>query len=244
MSNHGAMSNTVHTAAGVAMGSGPLRALFVLFETKAPGLPDALHTVGQLRRVAREAGLDADPGFDLDAYLADLRVRLYGPDGDGEEAAGTVGESAGESAGAVGESAGESAVACPAPVESDIPVVAALRDRLEEALLSADDAECAEGLNAASREFGLFPGVDGDGRPRVLAVGDDFASCLAAVLIPAAMSLAAPDRRRRIRSCGDPDCQALFLDRSRDGRGRYCSTTCSARARVRARRERAVSGGA
>ena len=218
MSNHGAMSNTVHTAAGVAMGSGPLRALFVLFETKAPGLPDALHTVGQLRRVAREAGLDADPGFDLDAYLADLRVRLYGPDGDGEEAAGTVGESAGESAGAVGESAGESAVACPAPVESDIPVVAALRDRL--------------------------PAVDGVGRPRVRAAGDDFASCLAGILIPAAMSLAAPDRRRRIRSCGDPDCQALFLDRSRDGRGRYCSTTCSARARVRARRERAVSGGA
>jgi predicted RNA-binding Zn ribbon-like protein len=232
------------SAPGLPTRGEELRALFELFGTKPPGLPDGLHMVGQLRRLAEAVGLDPDPGFDLEAYLAALRVRLYGPQEGGEAASGGVDPASGSDAGADAGAApaeGEEAIrsweaACPAPVDSDIPSVAALRDRLEEALLHPDDAECAERLNATSREFGLFPGVDGEGRPRVLAAADDFASRLAAVLVPAAMSLAMPDRRRRIRTCTDRDCRSLFLDRSRDGRGRHCSPKCSDRVRTRARR--------
>ena len=213
------------------LAEGPVRALLDLFATRPPGLPDGLHTVVQLRRIAMTAGLDPEPGFDLDAYLRDLKARLYGPE---EEAAAGGPAPSGEA-----EPSGESV--CPAPVDADIPQVAILRDRLEQALLHSDDRECALGLNAVSRECGLFPGVDGEGRLRVLTVGGDFGSCLAAVLVPAAMSLSAPGGRRRLRSCGDARCQILFLDRSRDGRGRYCSSTCSARSRARARRARAVS---
>lgn len=49
-----------------------------------------------------------------------------------------------------------------------------------------------------------------------------------------------PARRERIRRC--PECQMLFLDTSRPGRRRWCSSAsgCGNRAKVRRHRERAA----
>ncbi|WP_373423050.1 CGNR zinc finger domain-containing protein [Sinomonas atrocyanea] len=54
----------------------------------------------------------------------------------------------------------------------------------------------------------------------------------------AAMGIAAKGLRPRLGRCADPLCGLPFFDRSRDGRGRCCSSTCSSRAKARRRRER------
>jgi predicted RNA-binding Zn ribbon-like protein len=66
----------------------------------------------------------------------------------------------------------------------------------------------------------------------------EFLPQLAAPLTAAALGIAAGGLRSRLVHCADPQCALRFFDRSRDGRGRYCSATCSSQAKARRRRER------
>ncbi|WP_344298733.1 CGNR zinc finger domain-containing protein [Sinomonas flava] len=212
-----------------------LAALFALLSTSIPGIPEGLHYPRQLRRIAGVAGVPIEPEYDLDAYLADLRKRLYGAD---------AGDAAGEGESADAEREDEGAAAaqwgmlCPSPVEADVEPVADLRDGLAAALAEPDGARRAEMLNEMSRQYGLFPAVDDEGRPRVLPTRVDVVSCLAAVLVPAAMLLAPAERRERMRTCADLECGTLFLDRTHSARRRYCSAKCTSRASTRRHRER------
>ncbi|WP_208709728.1 CGNR zinc finger domain-containing protein [Sinomonas sp. R1AF57] len=226
-----------------------LAALFALLSTSIPGIPEGLHYPRQLRRIADLAGLPIEPEYDLDAYLADLRKRLYGADTGDTEGASDAGES-GDAGDAAGEGEREGAAAaqwgmlCPSPVEADVEPVADLRDGLAAALAEPDGARRAEMLNGMSQQYGLFPAVDDEGRPRVLPTRHDVVSCLAAVLIPAAMLLATAERRERMRTCADLECGTLFLDRTHSARRRYCSAKCTSRASTRRQRERRAGAGA
>jgi predicted RNA-binding Zn ribbon-like protein len=91
------------------------------------------------------------------------------------------------------------------------------------------------------RRLGWEPeteGLDAHCRPRMMARKAEFLPQLAAPLTAAALGIAAGGLRSRLVHCADPQCALRFSDRSRDGRGRYCSATCSSRAKARRRRER------
>ncbi|BCT77027.1 hypothetical protein SCMU_28690 [Sinomonas cyclohexanicum] len=228
----------------------PVRSLFLLFESRVPGLPDGLYHGYQIRRVAEAAGIPLEAPFDLDAYLDGLRAKLYGggahDDGDAPPAAPSpsagVHQTDRPATGSPGGPATQTPwdAVCPDPDDTDVRPVALLRDRLLTALTEPDDARSAELLNAAGRDYDLSPAVDAEGRPRVLWARNDVVSRLAAVLVPAAMSIAAPRQRLRIRRCTDLECRTLFLDRSRDGRGLYCTRRCAARVRGRRRGDGAL----
>ncbi|WP_433874479.1 CGNR zinc finger domain-containing protein [Sinomonas atrocyanea] len=222
-----------------------LAALFALLSTSIPGIPEGLHYPSQLRRIACVAGLPIEPEYDLDAYLADLRKRLYGADaGDAEGASDAVEQVDAEGESEAGAAAAQWGMLCPSPVEADVEPVADLRDGLAAALAEPDGARRAEMLNGMSQQYGLFPAVDDEGRPRVLPTRHDVVSCLAAVLIPAAMLLAPAERRERMRTCADLECGTLFLDRTHSARRRYCSAKCTSRASTRRQRERRAGAGA
>lgn len=85
---------------------------------------------------------------------------------------------------------------------------------------------------------GLLAVRSGPAGPELVPTGTGVTRALGAVLA-AAVRLAATDRWRRLKTCPDPDCRWVFVDRSRPGRARWCATErCGNRAKTRAYRER------
>jgi hypothetical protein len=183
-----------------------------------------------------------EPEFSLEQVIAQTRRRLGWESGEGE------GESPGEGEGEAGEAPGENAASdagpygCPGPTLDDVRPAAGLRDRLVAALRADSDAMCAKLLTELSSEWELHPGLDALCQPVTFTGREGFLPHLARELVMSAMDLAASGRRSGLRHCSEPWCGLPFLDGSRDGRGRYCSTRCSGRAKARRRRDRAFTG--
>jgi predicted RNA-binding Zn ribbon-like protein len=203
-----------------------LDALMELLRT-APveGLPEGLHHPSQLRAIAEAAGLAVEPAFDLEAYADQVRRRL----GWDPEVAGTEG---------LRSDRDDGRHQCPAPTLEHVLPAARLRDRLAAALNTEDNAKCAAALTSISVDQGLFVGLSEHCQPRIMARTAGFLPQFAAPLTAAAMGIAARGLLPHLKRCADPLCGLPFFDRSRDGRGCYCSSTCSSRAKARRRRER------
>lgn len=218
--------------------TGPARALVQLLQTApAPGLPEGLHYPSQLRAIGEAAGMELEPEFSLEEYMAQTRRRLgWGPAPDAAEPDEHGHDEHGHGQGELGRDEPEKA--CPGPTLDDIRPAARMRDRLAAALGSDDDAACAASLSNLSSEWGLYPGLDAQCRPVTMSGPLEFLPQLAAALVPAAMEIATTGWRSRLRRCTDPRCRTPFLDGSSDGRRLYCSAPCSNRAKARRRRER------
>jgi predicted RNA-binding Zn ribbon-like protein len=92
-------------------------------------------------------------------------------------------------------------------------------------------------LNAAAQRGDVAPQLGGDwslSTPR-----DAFESALAMLARDAISLFADAAQRAHLRTCEQGDCAALFLDRSRGERRRWCSMArCGSRAKVAAFRQR------
>jgi predicted RNA-binding Zn ribbon-like protein len=111
----------------------------------------------------------------------------------------------------------------------------AARAASEHQLPAADDRSL---INRLARLPGRVPGIDGGGRLTWSAT-DPVTAALGTIARDAAVLIGGPDAAT-IRSCEEPRCGMLFLDRSRGRRRRWCSMAeCGNRAKVAAHRERA-----
>lgn len=122
----------------------------------------------------------------------------------------------------------------------------ALRSYLE--LPPRSRVAAAPALNAAASAYPLKVATDADGG--VVLVPQAGSDTLAMALVQL-HALAAAGQLDRLKTCADPDCRWIFLDRSKPGSRRWCSSTgCGNRQKTRAYRARrggteptAVSGG-
>lgn len=120
--------------------------------------------------------------------------------------------------------------------------LAALAWELREALLAEAPADQACRINAMIRKYGAQPYlVEDAGQPfhlhfhgsdedEVEALGGEFATALALVV-----DGYGPDR---FGSCQAHQCDAVYIDLTRNGSRRYCSPACTARAKTAAYRSR------
>ncbi len=93
----------------------------------------------------------------------------------------------------------------------------------------------APALDAAASVYGLKLAADEKGVRLVPQAG---AHTLGVVLVQL-HALAAGGQLDRLKSCADPDCRWIFLDRSKPGSRRWCSSTgCGNRQKTRAYRAR------
>jgi predicted RNA-binding Zn ribbon-like protein len=100
---------------------------------------------------------------------------------------------------------------------------------------ASDDRALINRLAALPRRV---PGIDAQGRLSWSA-SDPVTAALGTIARDAAVLIGGSDASD-IRSCQEPRCRMLFLDRSRGRRRRWCSMAeCGNRAKVAAHRERA-----
>jgi predicted RNA-binding Zn ribbon-like protein len=84
----------------------------------------------------------------------------------------------------------------------------------------------------------------GQGRVVLVAAGPDPAASALSVVARDAIGLFTTADARRLRECASPECGLLFLDVSRPGQRRWCSSTaCGGKARAAAYRRRRGSAG-
>ncbi|MFG3225274.1 CGNR zinc finger domain-containing protein [Kitasatospora sp. NPDC048194] len=92
-------------------------------------------------------------------------------------------------------------------------------------------------LNRSAAHPPLVPQIAPDGTPAAPLPADG--AQLVSTLARDAIALLTGPHADRIRECGAPDCQLLFVDTSRPGRRRWCSMErCGNRHKVRALRAR------
>lgn len=110
----------------------------------------------------------------------------------------------------------------------------ALRSYLK--LAPIDRMGAASALESAASGYALTVATDSAGG--VTLVPRAGANTLGLVLIQL-HALAAAGRLDRLKACADPDCRWIFLDRSKPGSRRWCSSTgCGNRQKTRAYRAR------
>jgi predicted RNA-binding Zn ribbon-like protein len=114
----------------------------------------------------------------------------------------------------------------------------ALRSYLE--LPPRERVAAASAFNAAASVYPLKVATDGEGRVTLVPrAGTD---TLGMVLVQL-HALAAAEQLDRLKACADPDCRWIFLDRSKPGSRRWCSSTgCGNRQKTRAYRARHSGG--
>lgn len=130
--------------------------------------------------------------------------------------------------------------------QSDVGRLRELRTRLDSiagACESGDHAAAISGLNALLAETGAVPQiVSHDGRGPHIHVSRAAAPLADRIAAHCAMGLAelvVSGSGSRVRSCASPDCEAVFIDLSRNQSRRYCdSRTCGNRVHVAAYRAR------
>lgn len=120
----------------------------------------------------------------------------------------------------------------------------ALRDALR-AYLKLPPSErraAAPALDAAALVYGLRVEINGEGS--VDLVPQTGASTLGMVIVQLHL-LAIAGQLDRLKACADPDCGWIFLDRSKPGSRRWCSSTgCGNRQKTRAYRARQTTADA
>ena len=147
--------------------------------------------------------------------------------------------------------------------KDDVATPHALRDWLAERDLLPDDADLTDRdhsrlirVRTALREAldgNRYPGkdtqphpfamslrveLDPDDGPR-LGVSEQGVDFAIGQLCAAALRLSLTGEWQRLRACAADDCQWIFYDQSRPGRGRYCSPySCGNRVKTRAYRQR------
>lgn len=126
--------------------------------------------------------------------------------------------------------------------DADVRLVSLARE-LRGALVAEDRAETAARINALIRRYGALPYLAEDvGQPFHLhfhgadstnvveALGGEFATTLALVVDGYGEG--------RFGMCQAHDCEAVYVDLTRNGSRRYCSAACTARAKTAAYRSR------
>ncbi|MFI6734941.1 CGNR zinc finger domain-containing protein [Nonomuraea sp. NPDC050451] len=120
--------------------------------------------------------------------------------------------------------------------------LAELATELRQALLAERPADQAARINAMIRRYGAQPYLvedvgqpfhlhfHGSGGTQVEALGGEFATALALVV-----DGYGPDR---FGVCEARQCEAVYIDLTRNGSRRYCSAACTARAKTAAYRSR------
>jgi predicted RNA-binding Zn ribbon-like protein len=94
-----------------------------------------------------------------------------------------------------------------------------------------------EELNRWAARAPLAPQLTSDAK--LEWIGDRPVAAMFATIARDAVDLLSGPLAGRIRECGAPDCALLFVDRSRPGRRRWCSTAaCGNRVRTKAYRAR------
>jgi predicted RNA-binding Zn ribbon-like protein len=112
--------------------------------------------------------------------------------------------------------------------------------RIRTALRTALDGNRQTGDKTVADPFAVSLRVelDPDEGPR-LATSADGVDHAIGQLCAAALRIALTGEWRRLRACAADDCQWIFYDQSRPGRGRYCSPySCGNRVKTRAYRQR------
>jgi predicted RNA-binding Zn ribbon-like protein len=118
----------------------------------------------------------------------------------------------------------------------------ALRNALRSylALPPCERQAAAPALDAAASIFDLRVGTDAQGS--VNLVPQAGADTLGQILVQL-HSLATAGQLERVKTCADSDCRWIFLDRSKPGSRRWCSSTgCGNRQKTRAYRVRRNQG--
>jgi predicted RNA-binding Zn ribbon-like protein len=135
---------------------------------------------------------------------------------------------------------------------SDVPRLHELRARLDSVVVACqagDEGTAIRDLNTLLAETGAVPQiVTHDGRPPHIHVTRAAAPLADRIAAHSAMGLAelvVAGQSGRVRTCASPECDAVFVDLSRNQSRRYCdSRTCGNRVHVaayRSRRSRSVS---
>ncbi len=126
--------------------------------------------------------------------------------------------------------------------ESDLQEVRALRSRLREVFVAADDREAANRLNAILADAVAVPRLSthGNARPHLHfePEGAKPARWLGAI---AAMGLSVAlvdGGYERFGTCASSTCDDVFIDTSRNRSRRHCSVSCTTRENVAAYRRR------
>jgi predicted RNA-binding Zn ribbon-like protein len=125
-----------------------------------------------------------------------------------------------------------------------LPGFARLTEELHEifALLVAGDADAAAGrLNEILRRHPAYPHLaKEDGRWRLHHHPSDaeLVPMWSSICAEALARLLSDGQAARIGACEDPRCARIFLDTTRSGTRRYCSTTCQNRVKTAALRSR------
>ena len=133
----------------------------------------------------------------------------------------------------------------------DVTRLADLRGRLDavaRACERGDEAAAITGVNALLAETGAVPRIVAhDGRGPHIHVSGPAAPLADRIVAHCAMGLAelvVAGASHRLRSCASPDCEAVFVDLSRNQARRYCdSRTCGNRVHVAAYRARQAARG-
>jgi predicted RNA-binding Zn ribbon-like protein len=133
---------------------------------------------------------------------------------------------------------------------SDVPRLLELRSRLDAAVVACqagDEATATRDLNALLAETGAVPQIVAhDGRPPHIHVTRAAAPLADRIAAHSAMGLAelvVAGQSGRVRTCASSECDAVFIDLSRNQSRRYCdSRTCGNRVHVAAYRSRRSAG--
>ena len=100
-------------------------------------------------------------------------------------------------------------------------------------------ASCADEEIINRQRHHPRPATHAPARRALAASGPDPASSALSAIARDAISLFTTADARRLRECASPECGLLFLDTSRPGRRRWCSSTaCGGKARAAAYRQR------
>lgn len=118
--------------------------------------------------------------------------------------------------------------------QNAVALRSALRSYLERP--PTERVTAAPALDSAASAYPLKVATDADGG--VTLVPQAGTDALAIVLIQL-HALAVTGQLDRLKACADPDCRWIFLDRSKPGSRRWCSSTgCGNRQKTRAYRAR------
>jgi predicted RNA-binding Zn ribbon-like protein len=185
---------------------------------------------------------------DLSAY-AELAVRLANTAADGEEET-CGGDDVGNIFGLDGLHALLTDLEFPdtRATRTDLDAMRRLRIEFREifaACAAGNGTEAVDRLNALLIQHPVHPQISAhDGQPWHLhltqsgCVADRYAAGSAMGLATMVTRLGAD----RLRLCGAPSCQGVFIDTTTDRSRRYCSERCASRANVTAFRTRRTAG--
>ncbi|MBN9139781.1 MAG: CGNR zinc finger domain-containing protein [Micrococcales bacterium] len=128
--------------------------------------------------------------------------------------------------------------------ERELRQVRATRDDIR-GIWGSDEETTVEWVNDTLQSARAVPRlIDHDGLGWHIHAVDNDAPLATRMLVEAAMSLVdviRAERLDRLRDCEADDCTGVFVDLSKNGSKRFCSTRCGNRMAVRAYRARAGS---